>query len=230
MTTREFGGPEFSPRTPNITRIYDYLLDGKDNFADDRFAAEQLLDAVPEARVAAKANRAFLGRAVCFLAEDCGIRQFIDIGTGPPTQGAVHEAAHEYASDARVLYVDYDPIVTAHARALLADNETVMAVNGDLRYPDGILEHPVRRMHIDLKQPVAVLLVAALHSITDEEDPQYLVGAFTNRIAPGSYLVVSHVTGDDVPADLQCRDRAEEMRWRAWPGMPDELKGSSYAC
>jgi hypothetical protein len=195
-----------APRIPaaaaaNVARIYDYLVGGKDNYGVDRVAAEALLQIVPEAAIAAKQNRAFLGRAVQFLARDAGIRQFIDIGTGLPTRGNVHEIAQRSVPDARVLYVDNDPVVAVHAQALLADNATTVAINRDLREPDGILGHPALRALIDLREPVAVLLVAVLHFIRDAENPYAIVDRLKEAMAPGSYLVISHVTGDYISSE-----------------------------
>lgn len=192
---------------PNVARIYDVLLGGKDNYPADREAAEQLLRAAPDAAAAATENRAFLRRAVQFLAEDAGIRQFIDIGTGLPTQGNVHEVAQQFISDARVLYVDYDSVVIAHAQALLCDNATTVAINRDLREPDQILSHPALQALIDPDQPVAILLVAILHFITDDENPLGIVERLKEYMAPGSYLVISHVTADDVPPEVTERAR-----------------------
>ena len=187
--------------TANVARIYDYLVGGKDNYGIDRVAAEALLQIVPDAATAARQNRAFLGRAVRFLARNAGIRQFIDIGTGLPTHGNVHEIAQKTIPDARVLYVDNDPVVAVHAQALLTDNATTVAINRDLRDPDEILNHPALRALIDLREPVAVLLVAVLHFIKDAENPYAIVGRLKEAMAPGSYLVISHVTGDDIPPE-----------------------------
>jgi O-methyltransferase involved in polyketide biosynthesis len=188
----------FDTSKPNAARLYDYLLGGKDNYAADREAAEELLKAVPDAARAARQNRAFLGRAVQFLARDAGIQQFIDIGTGLPTRANVHEIAQKSVPDARVLYVDNDPVVVVHAQALLADDASTVAINQDLRKPDQILTHPALRALIDLDKPVAILLAAVLHFIPDTEDPYAIAGTLKEPMAPGSYLLVSHVTGDDV--------------------------------
>lgn len=186
---------------PNVARIYDFLLGGKDNYAADREAAEKLARLIPDGVPAAHQNRQFLQRAVHFLADAAGIRQFIDIGTGLPTQGNVHEIAHSIAEDARVLYVDYDPVVISHAQALLATEPTVVAINGDLRYPDQILSHPVLEALIDLNQPVAILAVAVLHFIKEDEDPYGIIATLKAGMAPGSYLVLSHVTDDEITGD-----------------------------
>lgn len=177
--------------------MYDYALGGKDNFAADRAAADRLFAAVPEVgRGPMLLNRRFLGRAVRFLAEEAGIRQFLDIGAGLPTQGNVHEIAQAVTPQARVVYVDYDPVVITHGRALLGTSETVTVVPGDLRRPGEILDNPEVTASIDFDQPVAVLLIAILHFITDAEDPVAIVAQLRDRLAPGSYLALTHVSVD----------------------------------
>ena len=197
----------FDTGVPNVARIYDALLGGKDNYAADRQAAEELLTAVPGAERAARENRAFLGRAVRFLAGEAGIRQFLDIGTGLPTLGNVHEIAQAANPAARVVYADYDPVVLLHANVLLAKAVTVAAVNADLRYPRDLLTSPAVRALIDFDEPVAVLLVAVLHFLEDSDDPWKIVDCIKDHMAPGSYLVVSHVTGDDLPPDARQQAR-----------------------
>ena len=188
-------------RTPDVGRIYNYLLGGKDNYAEDRAAAGQLLAAVPEARAAAWANRRFVGRAVRFLAEDAGIGQFIDIGAGLPAPGNVHQVARELDPQAHVAYVDHDPVVISHARALLCTSPGICAVEGDLRDPAGILGHPDLLAVIDLGAPVAIVLGAVLHFILEEDSPHKLVEMLTAAVAPGSYLVISYATSEDLSAD-----------------------------
>jgi hypothetical protein len=156
----------------------------------------------------ARANRAFLQRAVRFLAW-AGIRQFLDIGTGLPTRGSVHQTVHEITPDARVIYVDNDPIVLAHSRALLASEHTEV-VEGDLRKPDSILGDAGVGKAIDFDQPVAVLLVAILHFLTDHDQPDQVVGRFVEAMAPGSYLVISHATADSNPQAATQAARAYE--------------------
>jgi len=185
---------------PNVARIYDALLGGKDNYAADRQAARDLEAAVPGAARAARDNRAFLGRAVHYLAAGAGIRQFIDIGTGLPTRGHVHQIARAVDPAARVVYADSDPLVVMHARALLADAPHVTAVEADVRFPRHLLTMPAVRDLIDFGQPAAVLLVAVLHFVDDSEGPAAIVAAITDQLAPGSYIVISHVTGDHLPA------------------------------
>jgi hypothetical protein len=188
-------------RTPDVGRIYNYLLGGKDNYAEDREAAGQLLAVVPEARAAARANRRFVGRAVRFLTEDAGIGQFIDIGVGLPAPGNVHQVARELDPQAHVAYVDHDPVVISHARALLCTVPGICAVEGDLRDPAGILNHPDLRAVIDLGAPVAIVLGAVLHFLPEEDNPYKLVGMLMAAVAPGSYLVISHATSEDLVAD-----------------------------
>jgi len=195
-------------RTPNIARIHNYLLGGKDNYAQDRQAADCLLAAVPDARAAAWANRHFLARAVRFLAAEAGIRQFIDIGAGFPAAGSVHQVARELEPLSRVVYVDNDPVVVSHARALLCTGPGVGAIEGDLRDPPGIVGHPDLPAVIDLGEPTAIVLGAVLHHVPDEDSPHKLVDLLMAAVAPGSYLVISHATDQDIGADAagQVRD------------------------
>ncbi|MBX6381558.1 MAG: SAM-dependent methyltransferase [Microbispora sp.] len=196
--------PGIDAGIPNPARMYNYFLGGKDNFAADREAAERVLQVAPEARALARSNRAFLRRAVRHLVAEAGIRQFVDIGTGLPTVGSVHEVAHELDPGVRVAYVDNDPVVLAHSRALLSGTaETTVTVQGDLRRPEEILAHPDLRSLIDLSRPVAVLLVAVLHFLTDDDKPAELVSRIRESVAPGSHLVLSHVTDEE---------RADEAR------------------
>ncbi|NRQ33187.1 SAM-dependent methyltransferase [Nonomuraea sp. NN258] len=194
MAVTESGN--FDPNIPNVARMYDYFLGGKDNFPADRAAAERVLTIVPEIPVGARENRAFLGRAVRFLAES-GVRQFLDIGTGLPTQENVHQVVESVAPDARTVYVDNDPQVLTHARALLTNSTNVRIIEGDLRRPAEILRHPEVGGHLDLSRPVAVLLLAIVHFI--EEDPRPIIAELLEPLAPGSWLVLSHVCIDIKP-------------------------------
>ena len=224
MTGRaSWAGPLVPPQgldvtVPNVARIYDWLLGGKDNFAADRETGKRLLAAVPGAAMAAQANRAFLGRAVRFLAEDAGIRQFLDIGTGLPTQGNVHEIAQATDPRARVVYCDNDPMVVVHANALLANNLTVAASQADLRDSDFLFRLPLERPLLDTSQPLAVLLVAVLHFLPDSDDPWALVERIKQKLAPGSYVVISHVTGDEIPPE-SVRAAAEAYEGASAPGV-----------
>jgi hypothetical protein len=183
---------------PNPARIYDYFLGGKDNFPADREVAEQVVAIAPVARDIVEDNRAFLRRAVRLLAGEAGIRQFIDLGSGLPTQGNVHEIAQAVAPDARVVYVDNDAMVVTHSRALLAGDNTA-AIEADLRDPDSVMRHPEVRELIDFDQPIALLLMAILHFVPDDEDPYGIVARFRDAMAAGSYLALSHGTRD-IPA------------------------------
>ena len=194
---------------PNPARIYDYFLGGKDNFPADRQVADQVLAIAPVAREVVEDNRAFLRRAVRVLTREAGIRQFIDLGSGLPTQGNVHEIAQAIAPDARVVYVDNDAMVVTHSRALLAGDNTI-AIQADLREPDVILGHPEVRELIDFDQPVALLLVAILHFIPDDQDPLGIVARFRDALPTGSYLAISHGTRDiPVRPDISAEVMAE---------------------
>lgn len=194
---------------PNPARIYDYFLGGKDNFPADREVADQVLAIAPVAREVVEDNRAFLRRAVRFLAHEAGIRQFVDLGSGLPTQGNVHEIAQAIALDARVVYVDNDAMVVTHSRALLAGDNTV-AIQADLREPEVILGHPEVRELINFDQPIALLLMAILHFIPDDEDPLGIVARFRDALPTGSYLAISHGTRDiPVRPDMSAEEMTE---------------------
>jgi SAM-dependent methyltransferase len=184
---------------PNIARVYDFLLGGSHNFAADRAAAEEFLARWPDARETMRLNRAFLGRAVRFLARQAGIGQFLDVGSGIPTMGNVHEIVQQEAAGARVVYVDCDEVAVAHSRAILARNRDAIAIQADLRRPEQILSDRHLRGLLDLSRPTALLLVAVLHFFPDADDPAALVGQLRDALAPGSYVVISHATTDDQP-------------------------------
>jgi hypothetical protein len=189
--------PGIDASVATAARMYDYWLGGHDNFAADRIAALKVAESLPEVPLVAKANRAFLGRAVRFLAGEAGIRQFLDLGTGLPTGGNVHQVAQAIAPGARVVYVDNDPMVLAHARALKTGEGTAV-IHADLRDAGTILDYPDTRRLIDFSQPLAILFVAVLHFVGDP-DARAAVARFTSAAAPGSYLVLSHATGDPDP-------------------------------
>jgi hypothetical protein len=200
--------PDWLPQEINTdvahpARVYDYWLGGKDNFPADRALAEHIMQAIPTMRAMAQANRAFLSRAVRYLAAEAGIRQFLDIGTGIPTSPNVHEVAQAVTPDARVIYVDNDPIVLAHARALLASQDVgeTAFILGDLRQPQAIVEHPALGATLDLTEPVALLMVAVLMYFRDSGDPNPygMVATLLDRLPSGSYLAVSHPTADFDP-------------------------------
>lgn len=198
--------------TPNVARMWDYYLGGKDHFAADRAAADALTEicrvaGAPTGREVAHEDRAFLTRAVATLSH-LGVNQFVDFGAGLPTQGNVHQIAQTFNPLARTVYVDYDPMVVVHGQALLATNDTTAAVAGDLRRPLDVLTCAEVLRLIKFDQPVGVLLVAVLHLLTDEEDPAHVVAQIRDALPPGSYLVLSHVTGDARPG-LAARVAAE---------------------
>ncbi|MEU4096677.1 SAM-dependent methyltransferase [Streptomyces sp. NPDC026673] len=182
---------------PSVARMYDFLLGGKDNYAVDREASEELLKVVPSTKELAVNNRRFLQRVVGVLAREYGIRQFLDHGSGLPTQDNVHQVAQRVDPASRIVYVDNDPIVLAHGRALLEENENTAVIQADFRDTDGIFGHPEVERLIDFEQPVAALFVSVLHCIPDEDDPAGLVRRVAERLAPGSFLVVCQLVSED---------------------------------
>ena len=202
---------------PNIARVYDYLLGGKDNFAADREVAELTLRVMPDARQAPRSNRAFLRRVVRYLTAQAGIRQFIDIGSGRPTRGNVHEIAQAVDPETRVVYVDYDPVVLAHSRALLAGDFTSV-VMGDLREPEAILDNPTLRSAIDFDRPVALLLLSILHHIDEEYDPASIMTTLRAALPTGSHLAISHLhnPGSRRPEDAELARIQEEIFKKAY--------------
>jgi S-adenosyl methyltransferase len=193
---------------PHIARVYDYWLGGKDNFAADRIVAEQVIATLPEIRLSVRAQRAFLGRAVHYLAAETGIRQFLDIGTGLPSANNTHEVAQRAAPESRVVYVDNDPIVLLHARSLLTSlpEGATAYVEADLRDIGTILARAAAML--DFGRPVAVMLLGVLHCIADEDDPAALVARLTEAMPPGSYLVISHPASDVATAQMATSMRA----------------------
>jgi hypothetical protein len=183
---------------PSRARIYDYLLGGSLNFAADREAARELIARVPDVPLVAQANRAFLRRAVRFLVE-VGVRQFLDIGSGVPTRGNVHEIAQGLAPESRVVYVDIDPVAVAYSRHILAGDDRATTIQEDARRPERILGHPDVQGLLDLTRPVAILLVSVLHFIADSDDPAGILGRLRDAVVPGSYLVLSHLTAGSQP-------------------------------
>ena len=185
-------------------RMYDYYLGGKDNYQVDRDAAEEVMAIMPQTRMAARANRDFLGRVVRHLTK-LGVRQFLDIGTGIPGPGNTGEVAHTLAPDARVVYVDNDPIVLAHAEALLAkaDRARTTVISGDLRDPRAILGDPRVTSVLDFNEPIAVLLIAVLHFVREDENPYGVVRHLMDAAPPGGYLALSHATADFDPASAR---------------------------
>jgi hypothetical protein len=191
---------------PNVARIYDFLLGGKDNFAADRAAARHFLAVIPDIAAIAADNRAFLARAVRYLAAEAGIRQFLDLGGGLPTRSNVHELAQGVAPDARVAYVDYDPVVVRHGEVLLANGPGVAMAHADLTRPAAVLDHPQVRRVLDLSQPLALICTATLYFVPDEARPHAVIAEYRDRVAAGSHLVISHAASyipGRAPADAE---------------------------
>jgi hypothetical protein len=182
---------------PSVARMYDYYLGGKNNYAADREAARLVLGAAPDVPLAALENREFLKRAIRYLAAERGISQFVDIGPGLPTQGNVHQLARQHNPDAKVAYIDNDATVLTHGRSLLHGVPGVTIFPGDLQEPDRILADPDLAALIDFSHPVALLMTLVLHFVPPDDDPYGLVARFRDALCPGSFLVLSHVTGDD---------------------------------
>jgi hypothetical protein len=199
MTEAEQVPPGIDPTTPSPARLYDYYLGGSANFAADRQAAETIRARMPELADAAWANRGFHQRAALWMARSCGIRQFIDIGSGLPTQNNTHQAVQKAAPDAHVVYVDHDPLVRVHADALLTGEGTTKIITADLRDPDGVLNDPQMRELIDFGQPVGLLMTAVLHFVADGSNPRGLVARYMAELAPGSFLALTHITADQKP-------------------------------
>jgi hypothetical protein len=219
--------PEVDTKRANVARVYDYWLGGSHNFLADQDVARGIAAVEPNARAIALAGRAFLGRAVRFLAA-AGVRQFLDIGSGIPTRGNVHEVAQQASPGARVVYADVDPVAVAHSKAILAGNASAAIIHADLREPEKILGHDTTRRLIDFSQPTGLLLVSVLHFLPGADDPWQIVATLRDALAPGSYLVLGHGTSEGKPAvaqaveklynrsvstDLHIRSRAEILRF-----------------
>jgi hypothetical protein len=221
VTGGKTGPLPFDSSMAHQARVYDYLLGGKDNYAADRAAAEEMLKIYPETAFTARANRAFLGRVIRYLAGEAGIRQFLDIGTGIPTAGNTHQVAQAIAPESRVVYVDYDPVVLAHARALLTSNEAGATeyIDADLRDTDTILTQAAELL--DFAKPVAVTLISILHAVLDADDPYAIVARLMDAVPSGSYLAISHGASDLIdPGALQSLHDSwkgkvqQQFRWR----------------
>ncbi|MEU6033889.1 SAM-dependent methyltransferase [Actinomadura sp. NPDC047616] len=210
------------PTKAHPSRRYNYWLGGKDNFAADRASAEMVASGFPTVRLAALENRRFLRRAVSYLAAERGIRQFLDIGTGLPSAGNVHEVAQAIDPGARIVYVDNDPIVLVHARALLtsAPEGATAYLEADLRDPDGIMTHPELHATLDLSRPVALMLVAIMHFLPDDEDPYGILARLLEPLPPGSHVVITHATGDHLTPEQYAEAVAANER----SGVPFRLR------
>jgi S-adenosyl methyltransferase len=199
--------PDFDTSVPHVARVYDYWLGGKDNFAVDREMGERTLAAYPNLVFSVRANRAFLARTVRFLAAEAGVRQFLDIGTGIPTASNTHEVAQRIAPESRIVYVDNDPIVLSHARALLGSSPegTCAYLDADLRDPDTILAGAAKTL--DFGQPVAVMLIAVMHFIGDDAEASAIMNRLMGACVPGSYVALSHAA-----SDIDAEQMAEMIR------------------
>jgi hypothetical protein len=208
--------PAIAADVPSPARMYDYGLGGKDNFPVDRAASETGLARFPDYLIAARNNRRFLYRAVRFLARDAGIRQFLDLGSGLPTQHNVHQVAQQFQPDARVVYVDNDPIVLAHGRALLAKDESTTVIAADMTRPAEILAHPDTRGLLDLSAPAAVLLLSAGHFIEDDDTVRDLLATIREATVPDSYVAFSQMVGVDkeVAAESTEISRSVGIPWK----------------
>jgi SAM-dependent methyltransferase len=214
------GRPDWAPEgidlnTPSVARAYDYALGGAHSFAIDREFFRAMEAAIPEARLMFRANRAFLHRAVRVMV-GAGIRQFLDIGSGIPTVGNVHDIAQQAAPETRVVYVDIDPVAIAHSRLILADNDRATAIQEDFRNIDAILAHPETRELLDFSQPIGLNLVALLHAVPDADQPQAIMARLVDLIAPGSYVAISHATADSRPEAAEEAERVTKQS--ATPG------------
>jgi SAM-dependent methyltransferase len=198
--------PGVDTKRANVARVYDYWLGGSHNFLADQDAARATAAVQPAVRSNARANRAFLGRAVRFLAAK-GIRQFLDIGSGIPTEGNVHEIAQRADPGARIFYADVDPVAVAHSKAILTGNPGAVVIEADLREPREILQNAAARGLIDFGRPVGLLLVAVLHFIDDPEEPWQIVATLRDALAPGSYLAICHGTSEGTPVGLRAAEK-----------------------
>ncbi|MGW1679413.1 SAM-dependent methyltransferase [Saccharopolyspora sp. NPDC002376] len=186
---------------PSAARLYDYLLDGAHNFAADRALAEKFLTALPSARDVARLNRAFLRRAVVFMGQH-GVRQFLDVGSGIPTVGNVHEIAQTADPQARVVYVDYESVAVAHSQLLLEGNEHATILQADMAEPESILEHPETRRLLDFEQPIGLIMAGVFHFVSHEADAPAITARYLDALAPGSFLALSHFTADISPDEM----------------------------
>jgi SAM-dependent methyltransferase len=226
---RDSGSLGFDVTVAHPARVYNYLLGGKDNFEAEREAARQMIAGGAKVLVGVRANRAFLGRAVRFLAGEAGIRQFLDVGTGLPTADNTHEVAQAMAPESRIVYVDNDPIVLSHATALLRSTPggACQYVHADLRNPRKILAEAAKTL--DFGQPVALMILMTLQYIPDADDPHQIVRTLTDALAPGSYLAISDVARD-LEADANVVESADRLNKRLGPARqtirhPEQIAG-----
>jgi hypothetical protein len=186
---------------PSAARVYDFLLGGGHNFAADQVVGERVLQVQPNGRQIASSNRAFLGRAVRYMVGQ-GITQFLDLGSGIPTVGNVHEVAQHANPQCRVVYVDYDPVAVAHSQLILEGNDRAVVVNADLRWPETVLNAPAVGQLLDFSKPVGLLMVAVFHFVADEKNPRDILARYRAVLPSGSFLALSHLTADQMPAEM----------------------------
>ena len=210
--TDEGAPPGIDTTKPSVARVYNFMIGGKDHFAADRAVAEAILKVEPNAETEGRAHRAFLGRVVRFMVREAGIRQFIDVGSGIPAAENTHQVAQQVDPAARVVYVDNDPVVIVHAKALIGSTTTTRVIAGDVRQPEAILDDPVMREFIDFSRPAGVLLMSILHHVADGEDPGAIARTFRNAVAPGSHLALSHFCNPGAANPKESEIAAESER------------------
>jgi trans-aconitate methyltransferase len=210
--------PRFDTNTPSVARIYDAMLGGRDNYEVDRQVYRQTVEIEPNIATYAVELRRWLVRAVRFLAEGAGIDQFLDCGSGLPTAENTHQVVQRINPEARVLYVDHDPMVVAHARAILDENDHTEVLEADLRYPAELLSHPLVTSHLDLTRPIALIQNATLHHVRDEDDPWQIMAGYLDGLMPGSYVAISHFLDPEDGGRQSEVTKALRARYRAAVG------------
>ncbi len=205
----------FQASRPHVARVYDYLLGGKDNFAADRAVGDQMIASLPAVQLGVRAQRDVLGRVVRYLVAEAGLRQLLDIGSGLPTADNVHEIAQRIDPATRVVYLDNDPVVLSHARALLADDRATFAAEGDLRDPEGILANPDVRKHLDWDRPIGLLMCGILHYVLDEENPAEVTATLYDALPRGSYVFIHHLLDTEDPATATLQEQMRTGMGRA---------------
>jgi hypothetical protein len=224
VASREDPVSTFNAARPHVARVYDYLLGGKDNFAADRAVGDEMVASLPAVQVGVRAQRDVLGRVVRYLVGEVGLRQLLDIGSGLPTAENVHEIAQQVKPATRVVYLDNDPIVLSHAKALLADDTVTFVVDGDLRDPAGILANPEVRRHLDWDQPIGLLMCGILHYILDEENPAGIVATLYRALPRGSYVFIHHLLELDDPASATLQEQLRKGVGRAQFRTMDQVR------
>ncbi|MFE9558415.1 SAM-dependent methyltransferase [Streptomyces sp. NPDC006692] len=228
MRSGQWSPPGIDPNVPSVARMYDFLLDGRDNYQADRDACVELLKVVPSMKDLALNNRQFLRRVVHYLAAGQGVTQFIDHGSGLPTRDNVHQVAQRINPASAVVYVDNDPIVLAHGRALLGGDKNTAVIQADMRDTDSIFGHEETRRLIDFDQPVAALFVSVLHCIPDQDDPASLIRDVASRLAPGSFLVVCQLVSADAHVRTSVTDFMDQATQHHWGRVREHHEVTAY--